>query len=160
MTLRWNLREAFPLMAGWKKDQLFKIKLRNVLVRSRFHPVISCTGIEKVILQIHVWKSERYCLRSHWVETTSKDKIETYRFAKLVFGLAQSPFTLVETLDIHFEGNCGQEFWVVFEKIRDDRYVDVSVTGVNINEVKNSKSDSISLFRKGRLSYIKVITTK
>ena len=69
-------------MAGWKKDQLFKIKLRNVLVRSRFHPVISCTSIEKVILQIHVRKSERYCLRPHWVETTNKDKIETYRFAR------------------------------------------------------------------------------
>ena len=52
-------------------------------------------------------------------------------------------------MDIHFD-NCGKEFREVFEKVRDDIYVDDLVTGgESINEVKKLKSDSITLFQQG-----------
>ena len=124
-------------------------KLWEVLVRSRLHPVILSADIEKAFLQTHIRDSERDCLRFHWVEATYDDKIEIYRFARLVSKLSQSPFILEGTLDVHFD-NCGHEFREVVEKVRDDIYVDDLVTGGgNINEVEKSKSDSISLFKQG-----------
>ena len=99
--------------------------------------------IEKAFLQIRIRGSERDCFRFHWVEAINNDKIEVYRFTRLVFGLTQSPFILEETLDDHFD-NCGQEFREVVEKVRDDMYVDDLVTGgERINEVKKLKSGNI-----------------
>ena len=51
-------------------------------------------------------------------------------------------------MEVHFD-NCGQEFWEVVEKVRDNIYVDDLMTrGESINEVKKLKSNSISLFRE------------
>ena len=67
-------------------------KLSDVLVRSRFRPVILCAGIENDFLQICVREIDRDSLRFHWVEATNNDKIRIYRFARLMFELTQSPF--------------------------------------------------------------------
>ena len=86
-------------------------KLWDVLVSSRFHPVILCADIEEVHLQTRLRESGKDCLKSDWVEATynDNDKIEIYRFARLAFWLKQPPFILEGTLDAHFY-NCGQEF--------------------------------------------------
>ena len=61
-------------------------------------------------------------------------------------------------MNVHFD-NCGQGFWEVIEKLRDDMYEDDFVTGA-VNEFKKSKSDSISLPCKMALSCISSIPTK
>ena len=67
----------------------------------------------------------------------------------LVFRTTQSPFISEGTLDTHFD-NCGQEFRVVVEKVRDHIYVDVLVTGVEgIDEVRNQNQDPSVHFDKG-----------
>ena len=82
----------------------------------------------------------------HWLKLLINDKVEIYRFARLVFGLMQLTFILKGTLGVHFD-NYGQQFREVVEKVR-DMYVDDLVTwGESINEVKKLKSDSITLFR-------------
>ena len=101
-------------------------------------------------MQICVRESERDCFRFHWAEANNNSKVEIYRFARLVFGLTESPFVLEGALDVHFD-NCGHKFREVVEKVRDDMYVDDLVTGgESINEVKELKSDSISLLGQGR----------
>ena len=42
-------------------------KLWDLLVSSRFHPVILCADIEEAFLQIRLRDSERDCLRFDWV---------------------------------------------------------------------------------------------
>ena len=84
-----------------------------------------CADIEKAFLQIRIRESERDCLRFHWVEATNNDKIDIFRFVRLVLGLTQPPF---RTLDVHFN-NPGQEFREVTEKVRDGMYVGNLLTG-------------------------------
>ena len=96
--------EKGPSLQNKVRDVLW-----DVLVRSRFHPVILYADIEKAFLQICIRESERDSYRFHWVEATNNDKIEIYRFARMVFGLMQSPFILELILDIHFD-NCGKGF--------------------------------------------------
>ena len=87
-----------------------------------------CLDIEKAFLQIRIRESGRDCLRFHWVEATNNDKIDIFRFVRLVLGLTQPPFILDRTLDVHFN-NSGQEFREVTEKVRDGVYVENLVTG-------------------------------
>ena len=73
-------------------------RLWDVLVRSRFHPVTLRAESEKsYFLQIHDRENERDCLRFNWFEATSNDKMEIYRFSRLVFGVTQPPLILKGT---------------------------------------------------------------
>ena len=98
-----------------KKGLPFQNKLWDVLVRSRFNPVILCADIEKDYLQLCIRENKRDCFRFRWVEATNNDKIQMYRFIRLVFGLIPSSFILEGTWDAHFN-NCGQKFREVVEK--------------------------------------------
>ena len=125
-------------------------KLCDVLVRSRFHPVILCTALGKSFYKFVFERAKEIVLDFIWLKHCLKllmnDKVEIYRFARLVFGLIQSTFILKGTLDVHFD-NYRQQFREVVEKVR-DMYVDDLVTwGESINEVKKLKSNSITLFR-------------
>ena len=46
---------------------------------------------------------EKDCFSFHWVEAINSNQIQNYRFARLISGLAQSPFILEEALDEHFD---------------------------------------------------------
>ena len=99
---------SFQLNDSLEKGPPLKNKLRDVLVRSRFHLVILCAYTEKGFLQTRIQDSERNCLIFHWVKATYNDKTKIYCFARLVFGLMQSPFKLEGTLDVHFD-KCEQK---------------------------------------------------
>ena len=140
---------GFSLNDCLEKEPPLQNILWDVLLRSRFHPVILCTKIEKAFLQIRIRESERDGLRFDWVECSNNDKIEIYHFARLVFRLTQSSFILEGTLGVHFD-NSEQEFREVVKKAIADMCVDHLVTGGEIiNEIKKLKSDSITLFRQG-----------
>ena len=82
-----HVRQDFLLNDSLRKGPPLQNKVWDVLVTSRFYPVILCANIEKGFLQIRIRKSERDCFRLHWIEATNNDKIEIYNFARLVFGL-------------------------------------------------------------------------
>ena len=77
--------------------------LWDILIRSRFRPILLCGDIEKAFLQIRIRESERDVLRFHWVKSSDPSVIEINRFTHLVFGLTQSPFILEGTLKEHFQ---------------------------------------------------------
>ena len=97
---------GFSLNECLEKGRPLQNNLWDVLVRSRFHPIIFCAYIEKALLGFIGLKL-----------------LIMIKLLGLVFGLTQSPFILEGTLDVHFD-NCGQEFRKVVEKVRDDMYVD------------------------------------
>ena len=121
----------------------------DILTRSRFRPILLCGDIAKAFLQIRIREHERDVLRFHWVESLESKIIKVFRFARLVFGLTQSPFILEGTLEKHFE-NYRDSFEKVISIIENDMYVDDLVTGgINLEEVKEIKQKSIQLFKKG-----------
>ena len=57
---------GFSLNDCLEKGPPLQNKLWDILIRTRFRPVVSCGDIEKEILQIRIRQNERDCLRFHW----------------------------------------------------------------------------------------------
>ena len=74
--------------------------LWDILIKTRFRPVISCANIEKSFYQIHIKEKERESLKFHWIENLTNNTIRTLRFTRPV---NQPPYTLEGTLQTHFE---------------------------------------------------------
>ena len=68
-------------------------QLWNILVRSRFYPVLLTRDIEKAFLQVRIKEQERDALRFHW-RALGSDAVDVYRFKRALFGLTCSPFLL------------------------------------------------------------------
>ena len=77
-------------------------RLWDILIRSRFRPILLSGDIEKAFLQIRIRVPQRDALTFHWVSNLDLYRIEVNRFSRLVFGLTQSPFILESTLKEHF----------------------------------------------------------
>jgi hypothetical protein len=77
-------------------------RLWDVLVRQRVYPVAVTGDIRQAFLQIRVRETERDALRFHW-RSGEEDEIETYRFTRVLFGLAPSPFLLNGVLEAHLD---------------------------------------------------------
>ena len=65
--------------------------LWDVLVRSRFHPILLTGDLKQAFLQIRIKAEDRDSLRFHWKET-GNDAIQIYRFTRALFGLTCCPF--------------------------------------------------------------------
>ena len=106
-------------------------RLWDILIRSRFRPILPSGDIEKAFLQIRIRVPQRDALRFHWVSNLELYRIEVNRFSRLVFGLTQSPFILESTLKEHFN-NKKIVYPELIENIRNHMYVDDLVSGGNI----------------------------
>ena len=87
MMLRSNQSLIILLTVVWKRGCPFKNKLWNILIRTRFRPLIFCAIIVKASLQVHIKEKERDSLKFHWVENLKNNAIQILRFTSLVFGL-------------------------------------------------------------------------
>ena len=77
--------------------------MQDILVRSRFKPILLCGNIEKTFLQIRIRECERNVLLFHRVNKYDPNHVEISRCTVLVFGLTQSPFVLEATLKAHLQ---------------------------------------------------------
>ena len=139
-----------------EKGPSLQNKLWDILIRTRFRPVILCADIEKAFLQIRIKEKERESLKFHWIENLTNNTIQILRFTRLVFGLNQSPFILEETLKTHFQ-RYESMYLELIRKIRDDMY---DVEKINrilriLQDVEKIKSDSLEPFEKGEFKLYK-----
>ena len=81
---------------------LLQNRLWDILIRSRFRPIILCSDIEKTFLQIRIRELQWGALRFHWVSNFDLNRIEVNRFTRLTFGLTQSLFIFEGMLKEYF----------------------------------------------------------
>ena len=113
-------------------------RLWDVLVQQRAYPVVLAGDIQKAFLQIRIHESERDALRFHW-QTDCTSEVETYRFTRVLFGLAPSPFLLGGVLEYHFD-TWAQRYPEEAERLRRSFYVDDLLTGgQNVQQTKARK---------------------
>ena len=144
---------GFSLNDCLEKGPSLQNKLWDILIRTRFRPVILCADTEKGFIQIRIKEKERESLKLHWDENLTNNTIQILRFTRLVFGLNQSPLILEGTLKTHFE-RYESMYLELIRKTRDDMYLDDLVTGgESLQEVEKINSDSIELFEKGGLNF-------
>ena len=86
-------------------------RLWDILIRSRFRPILLCSDIEKALLQIRIRESQRDALKFHWFSNLDVNRIDVSRFTRLVFGLTQSVYP------------------ELIENLRNDMYLDDLVSG-------------------------------
>ena len=124
-------------------------QLWDILIRSRFRPILLCGDTEKAFLQIRIRESQRDPLRFHWVSNLNLNRSEVNRFACLGFGLMQSPFILEGMLKEQFN-NYKSVYPELIENTRNDMYVNDLVSGGNIlREIEVMKQKSIELLTEG-----------
>ena len=119
-------------------------KLWNVLVQQRAFPVIISGDIKQAFLQVRVRQCERNALRFHW-RSNADAEILTYRFTRVLFGLAPSPFLLGGVLECHLD-LWSQKYPEDVERIRRSLYVDDILSGgQDTTEAKQRKTTAIEI---------------
>ena len=119
-------------------------KLWNVLVQQRAFPVIISGDNKQAFLQVRVRQCERNALRFHW-RSNADAEILTYRFTRVLFGLAPSPFLLGRVLECHLD-LWSQKYPEDVERIRRSLYVDDILSGgQDTTEAKQRKTTAIEI---------------
>ena len=119
-------------------------KLWDVLVQQRSFPVMVSGDIKQAFLQIRVRESERDALRFHW-SSGADSEILAYRFTRVLFGLAPSPFLLGGVLEHHLS-TWSKKYPDYVERLRRSLYVDDILTGgQDITQAKQRKSTAIEI---------------
>ena len=77
--------------------------LWDVVISTRFAPLLLIGDIRKAFLQIRIRPEDRDLLRFHWVKDLETFEIEVLRFCRALFGLVQSPFLQGAVLEVHFD---------------------------------------------------------
>ena len=122
--------------------------LWDVILRTRFKPIVLCGDLKKAFLQIYVRESERDALRFHWVKSLQEPGIiEVLRFTRVLFGLNQSPFILGATLQHHLQ-KCSPAYGSdLINEIMRSLYVDDLIKGLEtVSEGEKFKEISKVIF--------------
>ena len=120
------------------QNQIWKI-----LVRTRFNPIFKGSISAK-----RIQETCRDALRFHLIKERNPEKIEIYRFTRLVFGLTQSPLVLDATVQHHLQ-NYINKFEELVKQIMQDLYVDDLITGGDkITDVQTLKDTAIQIFKE------------
>ena len=102
-------------------------RLWDILIQQRGYPVVLAGDIKKAFLQIRIHESERDALRFHW-RPSHLSEVETYRFTRVLFGLAPSPFLLGGVLECHLDA-WAKKYPEETEHLRRSFYVDDLLSG-------------------------------
>ena len=99
-------QSGYSLNDCLEKRPSLQNELWDIMIRTRFRPVIFCADIEKTFLQIRIKEKEREreSIDFYWAENLTNSTIQILRFTRPVFGLNQSPFILEETLKCILKG--------------------------------------------------------
>ena len=122
------------------------------MVHNTFKPYAIIADIQKAFLQIKIRESGRDALHFHWIKNQDINQFDILRFARLVFGLTQSPFVFEATL-----GENISKYTEVHKKIVEDiaasMYVDYLVSGgYKKEEAIDLKEIATKIFQEGGLT--------
>lgn len=120
-------------------------KIFDALLRFRLNKIGGLADIKQAFLNVGIDKQHRGYFRFLWYDLDAEDeKIITYRFLRIVFGLTSSPFLLNGTIRHHLANNLENKRDIV-ERIKDDLYVDDLVSGCNEHEEGKALHDKSKL---------------
>jgi len=124
-------------------------QLWSVLVRSRFHLVLTTGDMEQAFLQIRIRMQDRDAVLFHWIADIETRRVETLRFTRALFGLSSSQFLLGGVIKQHLE-NCRKAYPEIVNEIEKSLYVDDLINGgPTVEAAKQVKETSTEVFAQG-----------
>ncbi|KAH7698075.1 Pao retrotransposon peptidase family protein, partial [Aphelenchoides avenae] len=121
--------------------------LIGILLRSRGTQILIIGDIEKAFLQISLREEDRDVTRFLWLKDPAKpptpDKIVTYRYKRIPFGLNASPFLLLATIEYHLK----QVGSAVSREIRQNTYSD------NVFLLAHTPDDGVQKYKETKLIF-------
>ena len=108
--------------------QALQPRLFDILLRNRLKKLCVTGDIEKAFHQIRVHDDDRDAQRVLWFDNLDERKVVEYRFTRVIFGAAPSPYILGATLQKHLLAH-QEEFPDVAKALLDDTYVDADDMG-------------------------------
>ena len=106
--------------------------------------------MKQAFLQIRIREADRDVLPFHWLRDRDTQKLEVYRFTRVLFGCNQSPFLLSATLEKHLK-ECENEFPKEVEEIKQSIYVDDAfLGGGSVQEVQHLKEAAMEIFDRAK----------
>ena len=136
-------------------------KVLELLIRFRIFQIALIADIEKAFLMISVTPKDRDVLRFLWVkdiDDLESLQIETYRFKRVVFGVASSPFLLNATVRHHMESNL-ELFPQMVRKMLRSMYVDDMICGCDDEvEAYQLYVESKKMLERGSFNLRKFVT--
>ena len=140
----------------------FNQRILEILRRFRLSPVIVAADIEKAFLIVGIKERDRDVLRFLWIKDPNQRPPEVcaYRFTRVMFGVACSPFLLNATLDHHFE-----QYRTVFPELVDQLkrsvYVDDVLLGADTEDQALQQCHRArALLQEGGFNLRKFLTNK
>ena len=104
-------------------------KIYDVLLRFRFNKVAILADMKQAFLNVEVAAEHRDFLRFLWIDMNCEgEHLVIYRFLRVVFGVASSPFLLNGTIKNHLEKYKRTDEGLV-ERLKEDFYVDDLISG-------------------------------
>ena len=121
-------------------------RLWDILVRSRFYPVLLTGDLKKAFLQVRIKREERDSLRFHWRPPNSSNT-SVLRFTRALFGMTCSPFLLGGVINQHLD-TWESQYPELIKEIRDGLYVDDLMTGgENVEITAEKKAITTDVFK-------------
>ena len=105
------------------------------ILKFRTHRIAFTADIEKAFLQIELNNQDRDATRFLWLKDINKsvnsvDNLEAYRFCRVLFGAAPSPFLLNAIIRYHLN---EKDNWIT-KDLTENMYMDNVVTGTNCDD--------------------------
>ena len=138
----------------------FGQKILEILLRFRVHKVAAVADIEKAFLMISINERDRNVLRFIWIKdlTQQPPDLCIYRFTRVVFGVASSPFLLNATLRQHIDRYQSTQPRLV-QLLHHSIYVDDVVLGAETVESAHKLCvESRELLQEGGFNLRKFLT--
>uniref|UniRef100_A0A915DAZ0 Integrase zinc-binding domain-containing protein n=1 Tax=Ditylenchus dipsaci TaxID=166011 RepID=A0A915DAZ0_9BILA len=139
------------------KGPLMLNELMGVLMRFRSREIAIIADIEKAFLQISIKEEDRDATRFLWPADVQNfehtGELKTFRFTRVVFGLAPSPFLLAATITEHLKKEGSHQ-----EHVRSGQHLspgqeNFEAAGFNLREfASNAKEEIDKLNQKDRLT--------
>ncbi|KAL5475814.1 hypothetical protein EMCRGX_G025680 [Ephydatia muelleri] len=129
----------------------FGQNIMDIMLRFRVYKVALTADIEKAFLMIKVADEDRDALRFLWLEDVGSEipRVKVFRFTRVVFGVASSPFLLNATLKYHIQRYSASD-QAFISKFQQSIYVDdVTFGACSVNEAFELYTKSKSYLAEG-----------
>lgn len=121
----------------------------DILLQNRMKKYCITGDVKKAFLQIRLDPMDRDAQRLFWYNNLEERKVVVYRFTRVIFGSAASPYILGATLQKHID-QYKAKYPETVKDLQANTYVDdVQSGGTNVEELVKFKEEATEIMSEG-----------